>query len=49
MLSVYGLGFQLLIMATMLSFDKVHLILPFFIWFSLFIFIFIGIRKIYIS
>ena len=43
--SVYGLGFQLLIIAIMLSTDLIEFIIPFFIVYSLFIFVLIGIRK----
>ncbi len=43
--SIYGLGFQLLIMAVMLCFNLIEYIIPFFIIYSFFIFIFIVIRK----
>ncbi|NND79309.1 MAG: CDP-alcohol phosphatidyltransferase family protein [Maribacter sp.] len=43
--SSFGLGFQLLIIAVMLVLDFGHLIIPFFIGYSLLIFIFIGLRK----
>lgn len=43
--STFGLGFQLLIIALMLVFNLKNHIIPFFIGFSIFIFIFIGIRK----
>lgn len=43
--SIYGLGFQLLIIALMLSLDLIEFIVPFFIFFTLFIFVIIGIRK----
>ncbi len=43
--STFGLGFQLLIIGGMLVFDLMHYIIPFFIGFSLFIFIFIGLRR----
>jgi hypothetical protein len=43
--SIYGLGFQLLIIALMLSLDLIEFIVPFFILFTLFIFVIIGIRK----
>ena len=49
MLSVYGLGFQLLIIALFLSFGLINLIIPFFIAFSAFILFFIGIRRLYLS
>jgi phosphatidylserine synthase len=44
-LSIYGLGFQLLVMAAMLALGWIEYIVPFFIIFSLFIFILIAIRK----
>ncbi|WP_017257003.1 CDP-alcohol phosphatidyltransferase family protein [Pedobacter arcticus] len=49
MLSMYGLGFQLLIMAAMLVFGLQVYIIPFFIFYSVFIFVFIGIRKYYLG
>ena len=47
-LSLYGLGFQLLIIAFMLPFGWIELIAPFFIIYSLLIFVMIGIRKYFI-
>lgn len=47
-LSSYGLGFQLLIIAVMLPLGWIEYIVPFFIIYTLFIFVFIGIRKKYI-
>ncbi|MFV5685595.1 CDP-alcohol phosphatidyltransferase family protein [Flavobacterium sp. GB2R13] len=44
-LSIYGLGFQLLIIAVMLPLNLIEYIIPFFIVYSLFIFALIGIRK----
>jgi hypothetical protein len=44
-LSIYGLGFQLLIMAIMLPLHLVDYIIPFFIVYSIFMIILIGIRK----
>jgi len=44
-ISTFGLGFQLLIIGLLLTFKQIHLIIPFFIVYSLLIFIFIGIRK----
>lgn len=44
-LSLYGLGFQLLIIAFMLPVGWIELIAPFFIIYSLLIFVLIGIRK----
>lgn len=45
LLSLYGLGFQLLIIALMLPLGGIELIVPFFIAYSLLIFALIGIRK----
>ncbi|MDD5151603.1 MAG: CDP-alcohol phosphatidyltransferase family protein [Flavobacterium sp.] len=45
--SIYGLGFQLLIITTMLAVNLIEFIVPFFIIYSVFIFAFIGIRKIF--
>lgn len=44
-LSLYGLGFQLLIIAFMLPLGWIEFIAPFFIIYSLLIFVLIGIRK----
>jgi hypothetical protein len=49
LLSIYGLGFQLLIIAVLLPLGWIDFIVPFFIIYSIFIFILIGIRKIYIK
>ena len=46
MLSLYGLGFQLLIIAIMLPMGWIEYIVPFFITYSALIFVMIGIRKI---
>lgn len=43
--SIYGLGFQLLIIALMLPLNLIEYIISFFIIYTLFIFILIGIRK----
>lgn len=43
--SLYGLGFQLLLMALMLALGYIEFIVPFFIGYSILIFILIGIRK----
>lgn len=43
--SIYGLGFQLLIIAVMLPMNLIEYIVPFFIYYSLMIFVLIGIRK----
>jgi len=48
-LSVYGLGFQLLIIAVLLPMGLIEYIIPFFIVFTLLIFVLIGIRKTYIK
>ncbi|MDI1317113.1 CDP-alcohol phosphatidyltransferase family protein [Flavobacterium sp.] len=45
LLSVYGLGFQLLIIAVMLPMGLIEFIVPFFIAFTGFLFILIAIRK----
>lgn len=45
MVSVYGLGFQLLIIAVMLPMGWIECIVPFFIVYTLLIFVLIGIRK----
>ena len=47
--SIYGLGFQLLLMAILLAFNLAIYILPFFIFYSVLIFFFIGIRKSFIK
>jgi hypothetical protein len=44
--STFGLGFQLLMISLMLAFGFKEYIIPFFLWYSVMIFIFIGIRKI---
>ncbi len=49
MISVYGLGFQLLIIACMLPLQLKEFIIPFFIIYTIFITIFISIRKMYIQ
>jgi phosphatidylserine synthase len=49
LLSLYGLGFQLLIIALMLPMGWIELIVPFFITYTILIFIFIGIRKVFIK
>lgn len=45
MVSLFGLGFQLLIMAFLLMFNAIDFIIPFFIGYSVFIFAFIAVRK----
>jgi hypothetical protein len=49
LLSIYGLGFQLLIIAAMLPLDLIEYIIPFFILYTLFLFILIGIRKTFLK
>ena len=49
MLSTFGLGFQLLIMAIMLSFNLEAYIIPFFIAYSCLILVFVAIRRIVLS
>lgn len=49
LLSLYGLGFQLLIIALMLPLGGIEFIMPFFIVFTLLIFVLIGIRKTFIN
>jgi phosphatidylserine synthase len=49
LLSVYGLGFQLLLIAIMLGLGLIEFIIPFFIFYSLLIFVFIGIRKVFFT
>jgi phosphatidylglycerophosphate synthase len=45
LVSIYGLGFQLLIMAVLLALDKMELIIPFFIGYSAFLPIIIFLRR----
>jgi hypothetical protein len=45
LLSLYGLGFQLLIIAIMLPLGWIEFIVPFFIGYTMFIFVLIAIRK----
>jgi len=47
--SIYGLGFQLLIIAFMLPLNLPEYIIPFFIIYTLFIFILIGIRRTFLK
>lgn len=49
LVSFYGLGFQLLIISVMLAAGWIDFILPFLIFYSLFILVFILIRKVYLS
>ncbi|MFT5763710.1 MAG: CDP-diacylglycerol--serine O-phosphatidyltransferase [Saprospiraceae bacterium] len=48
-LSIYGLGFQLLLMAVMLVFNFEMYVIPFFIVYSIFIFVFVGIRRLILN
>ncbi len=48
LLSAYGLGFQLLIIAIMLPMGWIEFIVPFFVIYTFFIFVLIGIRKQFI-
>ena len=45
LISIYGLGFQLLIMSVMLACNWIDYIIPFFIFYSFLVVVFIGIRK----
>jgi hypothetical protein len=45
LVSLYGLGFQLLLIAVMLPLGYIEYIVPFFVWYSILIFVLIGIRK----
>jgi hypothetical protein len=47
LLSIYGLGFQLLIIAIMLPLNLIDYIVPFFVIYTSFIFVLIGIRKVF--
>lgn len=49
LLSLYGLGFQLLIIALMLPLGWIEFIIPFFITYTILILILIGIRKIFLN
>ncbi len=45
--SIFGLGFQLLIIAVMLVLGLKAIILPFFLFYTVMVFVFIGIRKLF--
>ena len=47
-LSIYGLGFQLLIISVMLAFGLIDLIMPFFVCYSVLILVFIGFRRLFL-
>ena len=49
LVSLYGLGFQLLLIAVLLPLGWIEMIIPFFVAYSILIFVLIGIRKIYIK
>ncbi len=49
LLSIYGLGFQLLIIAVMLPMNLIEYIIPFFVFYTFLIFILIGIRKVFLK
>ena len=49
LVSLYGLGFQLLIIAAMLAMNYIQFILPFFIYYTTLIAVLIGIRKTFLS
>jgi hypothetical protein len=49
LLSVYGLGFQLLIIAIMLTLNLIEYVIPFFIFYSTFILVLIMIRKVFLK
>jgi phosphatidylglycerophosphate synthase len=48
LVSLYGLGFQLLIMAVFLAFHKAELILPFILWYSLLFPVIIFVRRVFL-
>jgi len=49
LVSIYGLGFQLLIMAFMLVFKLHEFVIPFFIIYSIFIFLIVGLRILFLK
>jgi phosphatidylglycerophosphate synthase len=48
LISIYGLGFQLLLMAIMLSLGLINYIIPFFISYSILLIVFVGIRRLFL-
>lgn len=48
LMSIYGLGFQLLIMSVMLALGWIDCIIPFFMYYALLIFVFISLRQRYV-
>jgi CDP-diacylglycerol--serine O-phosphatidyltransferase len=49
LVSLYGLGFQLLLMSLMLILNLQDYVIPFFIIYSILILVFVGIRKRFIK
>ena len=49
LVSFFGLGFQLLIMAVMLVFNLEEYVIPFFIYYSIFILVLIGMRRLILN
>jgi hypothetical protein len=49
LVSLYGLGFQLLLISVFLPLGRIEMIVPFFISYSILILVLIGIRKVYIK
>jgi phosphatidylglycerophosphate synthase len=49
LISIYGLGFQLLIMAIMLALQFTNYIIPFFIGYSILILVFVAVRKLFLK
>lgn len=49
LVSLYGLGFQLIIISIMLNLGLIDYIIPFFIYYSILIALFVGIRKYFLS
>ena len=49
MLSTFGLGFQLLVMSVFLVLRMEHLVIPFFIGYSVFILFFVGVRRVFLN
>jgi hypothetical protein len=48
LVSFYGLGFQLLIIAVFMAAGWIGMIIPFFIGYSVLIPVFVGIRRVYL-
>ena len=49
LISIYGLGFQLLLMSFMLILNLQSYIIPFFIFYSVLVFVFVGLRKFFLK